>query len=260
MLRLRLNPNLRLRLTVLRAIELDPDGVVFNVDRYRAYIQMHQQALGRQGAMLKSLIMVDSLLVLVVTGTSFSIPGFGISPSEIPGALEVLVILSALSFMFLCVAFTNAQLYQAIVDVMGRAQVPDHLDPEFFVASDVFNELFLKATRAKMNLSSADYFEVGWGFRAFYGSALALVMLTTVGVVALHVGFALYAAWPWPEADGVHLVIFSVVALAHIAGLMIAAGPSFSAFGPPFTPPAHQEHGASAELDADATADESVAE
>jgi hypothetical protein len=198
----KMSPNMRLRMTLDREIDLDPNEKIFNHELFSEYRQRHSEALTRQAGLIKAIIWSDAALALFISGRNINIPTLDIGLSDLPVAREVLAISASLTFMFLCVAFTNIQLYEAILQTLAkRKALGSGIDPEFLSSAYLFSEMHLKTNRTKMNLWGVDFFEPGISFRIYYGAITSLMMLSMIGIILLHFGLILNATWPHPPVS-----------------------------------------------------------
>jgi hypothetical protein len=228
-LKLKLSPNVRLRMTLKREMALDPDRKVFNDGLRQKYIVMHQAAISKQEGLIRSFILVDIALAVVAFGKDFSIPGVGFDLQDIPAALHVLIAASSLVSLFLCISFQNALLYAAVVDVFNdREASPLLLDPDWIGAGDIFNELFLKTSRAKMDHRGGDFYRSGGAFKLYYGVLSFFLSLSVFSVAILHYYLIGYGLWQ-VGLEGWFSVLFCLSAIVMgLASIMVFISPSFN--------------------------------
>jgi len=220
---LKLSPNVRLRMTIQREMDLDPENELFNEALHQKYIQMHGRALDKQEATMKSVILTDALLALVLSGKSLTIPGTSLEISDIPAAVEVLTVLASLSFMSLCLAFINTQAYLAIAqEFTNRIAQKKFVDPDFLSAAHMPTELYEKIFRLKMNIVGSDFFEAGRGFGLFYPTAMKLMLVSFLSLIVLHmslVGWGIWAIW---ELNLLAIVVCIASVVANAVGLLVS--------------------------------------
>lgn len=227
-LKFKMSPNVRLRMTLDREIDLDPERKVFTQELFTEYRNRHGEAVARQNGLIKSVIFTDASLAMIISGKSMKIPGLDIGLGDIPVAREVLIILSAVSFMFFCIGFINAQMYEAILQTLARRRSgAPSVDPEFLSAAYTFTELHLKASRQKMNIWGVDFFTPGIAFKLYYGTIANLMMVAFIGVLLLHLGLLLSALWPILELGFSSIAITSAAICMNLAGVAIFVGPGF---------------------------------
>lgn len=225
-IRLNLSPNVRFRMTVDHEMDTDKDGVIFNETLREKYVGMHRIALERQNGQLKTVVLADGALALILNGGSITIPGFNISLKEIPAAIETLTAFSAFGFLMLSLSFLNAQFYQAVIEQFSvRIARKVGVDPDFITAGEIFMELYVKAFRSKLNIHGIDFFEAGRGYRIYYSTVMFLLVSAVLSIVALHfmvVGGGVLASfsWDWPRFFFCcAILLVSVVSL--VANLLI---------------------------------------
>lgn len=195
-MRLKLSPNVRLRMTVQQEMALDTDGVIFNEELYQKYLRMHAEALKRQEGLLKTTVLADAALALILFGKNVTIPGTSIGLQDIPAATEVFTVLAAFGFLMLSLSFLNAQCYVAIVEQFNiRKAKPYYIDPDFLNAADTFTEIYLKAFRANLNVHGIDFYEAGKGYKIYYTVMTGLLLLAMISLMALHFTVVGYGVW-----------------------------------------------------------------
>ena len=226
---LRLSPNVRLRMTVEREMWLDNDGTIFTEALHQKYLTMHKRALERQDALIKSVAIGDALLALLLFGKNITIPGTSLGIRDLPAAVEVLTVFASFNFMFLCLAFTNSQAYQAIIEQFSiRQAVKRNIDADFLLAADTFTELYLKMFRAKMNIWGIDFFDPGRGFKIFYSVLTLLLSMAMLSILLLHLSVVGYGAWTGFAMNWISLVFCGAVVLMNLVGILVNFAPAFA--------------------------------
>lgn len=224
---IRLSPITRLSLTLGNEMNLDKDGTLFNDDLYRSYLTMYSEGIRRRDNIMKSVVIADLLLIMVVNGQTITVPGVGLSLIEFPGAHAATMIFASLAFLFFAIAFFNEQAYAAIVRQFSirRAQ-RTQVDPDFLIAADTFHEFFLKLSRKKLNIWGPDFFEPKRSYLWFF-SGLMFVLSATFGLLLLlHLSvitLAIYSSQTQHGWDATTTAISIFAALANIAGALILA-------------------------------------
>ncbi|MAY85534.1 MAG: hypothetical protein CML02_02230 [Pseudooceanicola sp.] len=214
-------------MTFAQELLLDKNSIVFTDELFQSYIEMHKRAVSRQESIMKTLIFGDSALALLMSGNSLTIPGIDFNLIDIPSAPLILAVIMSYSFMTMCLAFTNAQHYEAITQVYAQHRCGETgVDSDFVSAAHTLSELYVKTFRAKMNNTGMDFFGPGSSYKIFYGTILFICLAAVLGFVALHFYLILIAVLPetWTIASS---LLFALCGLANLAGLLAAAGPSF---------------------------------
>lgn len=177
----------------------DPDRTIFNAELRSKYLEMHKEASRRENSIAKRLVYTDIALAMLLFGKNVKIPTLDMGISDIPFALQALTILSSISFLFLSYAFLNSQLYQAIIEVFDQRDVkPKRIDPDFLTSATLYNELWLKVFRKKMNIFDLDFYEASKAYVIFFGAAFTIGVLALFSLLVLHlsaVGYALRISW-----------------------------------------------------------------
>ncbi|MDZ7873205.1 MAG: hypothetical protein U5N27_08630 [Rhizobium sp.] len=112
---LKLSPDVRLRLTVQREMALDTEGKLFTDELYQKYLTMHREALSRQNAQLKTVVLADAGVAMLLFGKNVTIPGTSLGIQDVPAAVEVFTAVAAFGFLMLALSFLNAQCYLAVI-------------------------------------------------------------------------------------------------------------------------------------------------
>ncbi|MBB3218359.1 hypothetical protein FHW72_003464 [Ochrobactrum sp. RC6B] len=228
-LKLKLSPNVRLRMTFEREMTLDKEEKVFNNSLYQKYLSMYERAASRQDTLLRSLVIADGILAIFIFGKDISIPHTELSIREFPAALEILTFFASFSFMMLCLSFANTQAYLAICNQFtNRIAMKYNIDPDFISASDIFTEFHIKLFRPKMNIFGIDFFEAGYGYRWFYSSLLFLLSIIVISIIALHMSIIGYAIYLISSTNIISIVLICVVFIINICGLLVNIAPSFN--------------------------------
>lgn len=229
-LKLTMSPNIRIRMTLDKEIDCDRDQKIFTPELFKEYLQRHSEAITRQNNLMKSTLLTDAALALLISGKNIKIPGLEMDLSDLPVAQEVLIIMSSMAFMLFCISFINAQLYEAIVQTLARRRLSTPLvDPEFVSAAYTFTELHLKATREKMNIWGVDFFTPSRAFTRYYGVISLLLTVAFIGILALHVGTVMVALWPLLQLSPAPVALACAAICFNVAGLALLIEPKFTA-------------------------------
>lgn len=222
------SPNIRLRMTLAREMDLDPNGEVFSDDLYSRYLAMLGTANARQEGLIRSLTFTDVGLAILLMGKSITIPVLNIGLSELPAAREALSILASLGFLFLCLAFHNLQYYTAVVEVFAQKRVSSkEIDPDFVAAAYTYTEWFVKLYRNRMNIWGVDFFLPGRGYRLYYGALAILLTLSILGMVLVHFALIGWAAYGTALNGWAFVLYITVMIAINLTGIMVAVTPSF---------------------------------
>lgn len=208
-------------------LNLDRDGIFGNVT-YEQYIKQHQQSQNKLDQLIKSIVITDASLFLVVNGQNWDIPGLGIKIQSIPAILEILLFLSSLTFFFLCFNFVTKQCYSAIIDQFGINSVKNSgIDPDFFNASRNYFEFPIKLYRRKLNLWGDDIYNPGKAFSIFCTIVNFITYLSISVIPITHFVLAYYASCQVAQgAASVYEKVFliSLVTLLNFGGLILISG------------------------------------
>ncbi|MFE0015271.1 hypothetical protein ACFWXH_10530 [Mesorhizobium sp. NPDC059054] len=221
----RLSPLTRLMMTLDEEMALDRQRVVFDGQRREMYLNMYSLAVGKRDQLLKSVALLDTVLLLLLYGKSITVPGLGITLLDIPAGLEIVTVLASLTFMFLGLAFLNEQAYLAIANKFGQhlAKAPG-VDPDFVNASEKPFEFVLKLYGRKMNIGGPDFFVPGLAYRLFFGSILLALQFSMIAVILLHflaIGAACTTLWSTPSAYYFSQVAAVFALTSNVVGFLI---------------------------------------
>lgn len=215
-------------MTFEREMSLDDDGTIFNDTLHQKYLEMHNRALAKQEALLKTTLLSDGLLALLMFGKSVTIPGTSIGFQDLPAAVEVLTVFASFSFMVLSLAFMNAQAYQAICDQFtNRLAAKKGIDPDFISSAYTSTELYLKLFRAKMNIFGEDFFDAGRGYKIFYSGLSFLLSIAMLSVLLLHLSVIGYGVWKSFATNWISVLFCISVSLMSLAAILVNVAPSF---------------------------------
>lgn len=189
---------------------------------------MHGRALAKQEALLKASLLSDGLLTLLLFGKNIIIPGTSLNIQDLPAAAEVLTVFASFNFMVLCLAFLNAQAYQAICEQFtSRMAAKKNIDPDFISSAYTSTEIYLKLFRAKMNIFGEDFFEAGRGYKVFYSSLTFLLSLAMFSIILLHLSIVSYGVWRSFAVNWISMLFCASVLLMNFVGILVNMAPSF---------------------------------
>ncbi|CDZ27768.1 Hypothetical protein NGAL_HAMBI490_26190 [Neorhizobium galegae bv. officinalis] len=224
-----MSPNVRLRMTVAEEMRLDPEQELFNDALHDKYITMHREALNQQQGALKTLLISDVGLALLLFGKNIKVPGTDFGIQDLPAANEVLTVVAAFGFLTLAMAFLNAQMYQAILEQFYiRRASKLGIDPDFIAFGNVFSQVYLKAFRPKMDIHGIDFFEPNRPYQAFYGLMVVLLLITWLSLLLLHLLLVAAGTWNGAGSSWFWWFFSGAIALIHIVGIAINLLPAFN--------------------------------
>ncbi|RVI06251.1 hypothetical protein CN205_14930 [Sinorhizobium meliloti] len=208
---------------------LDRDGTVFTDALHDKYLSMYRLAIERRDGILKTLVITDMGLAMLLFGKNITIPGTSLGLHDIPAGVQVLTALSSFAFLMLSLAFLNSQLYQGILEQFSMKKAEQkHIDPDFLSAAETLTELYVKAFRPKMNVFGIDFFEAGRGFRTYYGGLMILLAAAFVSIFLLHLMIVGYGVWLSLQWSWVSVLFISSVTLTNLAAVAVNLSTEFS--------------------------------
>ena len=184
--KIRLSPLSRLYFTLDREVALGRD-IFSEPARYERFLKMHELAERKRDLIIRNMLALDSIVLLLIFGKAFTIPGLNVSINDIPAAREVVTFAASLTFQFAALAFLNWHGYAAIVDTINIHKFNGSgVDPEFVAASDRFLEFFVKLYRPKMNIRGIDFAEPSKQYMIMARIVNFLLMTSVASFLLLH--------------------------------------------------------------------------
>jgi hypothetical protein len=222
---LRLTPIARLTMSLDQEMDLDKAGL-FSEFRYGRYVEMYTIAERKRDGLMRSLLLLDALLALLLFGQSVNVPGIGLSIGEIPAIIEVITLFTTLTFFFNALAFLNVQAYGRIIDQFHiRKAGKGYIDPDFLSASDKYFEFVVKIYRKKFNICGIDLLIPGKNFRILSWIFGISVFVSLLVILVLHAFLIYKSIFDTITRDAFGLLVFSyslcVVSLNFSAILML---------------------------------------
>lgn len=125
------------------------------------------EATHKRDAVFKSLIVIDSLLAVALSGQHFTIPVASVSTSVFPALLEILVGLASFAVCIAAMSFTTCLCYsQLLWAVIRRTAKAADLHGGILVDSDHFNELGTRLLQRQIATGGEEMFKPLKGFNA----------------------------------------------------------------------------------------------
>lgn len=192
-------------MTVAEEMRLDREGEVFNEELHARYIAMHREASSAQDRSIKSVATADIGLSFILFGKNIKIPGTDFGLQDIPAATEVLTVVATFGFLTFCMAFANAQSYQAILEQFSNRKARKYgIDPDFITYGDIFSQVYIKVFRFKMNFFGSDYFVPGKKYKLFYGALISMLAVSWLSLLIMHltvvgsgIRYSIGDSWIW---------------------------------------------------------------
>jgi hypothetical protein len=229
---IKIAPISRVSMTFARELALDKEGL-FNEDRYKNYTGMLQQTEQKRDNLVRTIIVCDALVVLLLLGKTIKIPGMELSLAELPGATEALTVLSTLAFFFLATTMINWNAYSLIIDQFNiRKAEKSGIDPDFLSASDKYTEFWLKIYRRKFNIWNFDFFVPRRGFIALsylVSTCATLVIISMLGLHITVIGAACRTIYNSEYSMVLKLSLLAFICITNLCGsfMQITAAASF---------------------------------
>ena len=229
---LKLTPVVRLMMTMDNEIALDKNGV-FNDQVWKQYLATTEIAEKQRDSMTKSLLTIDALLAILLSGKNLKLPVIDTSLVDLPACREVLTILSSILLMFTVVYFINAQCYSLLADQFAkRRAATDAIDPDFVSAADKYFHFALKIFRPKLNIWGPDFYSPRRSFTVFSTAINFFIAAVFILFPTAHfclVGYSFYQTISTYDLNffiATYCVICSVINFLSIA-IWIGSSTSF---------------------------------
>jgi len=220
---LKLSPLSRLYFTLNHELGLSKD-FVWDKDRYDRFVRMQAVAERKRDHLVRSVIVLDLLAFVLLSGKGFTIPGVNINTIDIPAAREALTFLASLAFQFLALAFLNSQGYAAIIDSINAHRARETaIDPDFLSASDKFLEFFVKLYRPKMNIHGIDFVTPGGVYNFMSWCVSFLLKLSVLSFLILHLaGVFISAKETFATGSSIFVYVYFLFLIAvNVGGVLV---------------------------------------
>lgn len=223
----RLSPMGRLTRSFDRELNLDINQA-FDREFYEKYIERNQEVEGKLNQLLRSLVLINTVLFVSISGHDWKLPIVDIMLSEIPAFQQITIFYSSIVFFFVCSTFVTKLCYDQLINVCGNRIVDkDRVDPDFFNAASKNFDFFLKIYRPKLNHWGIDFFEHGKGFSVFS----ALIFVLTVAVILVFptvqislIVFATIQIFQSEWNEYAKFLLVGTVAIINFGGLALIFG------------------------------------
>lgn len=201
------------------------------VGRLRAdYREREKEATQKRDSLFRSLVVMDALVAIVLSGKEIVLPFVGIATKDLPALLEISVALASANLYFAAFAFNVWLAYNQIYHVFCRREAADrHIDPDLIFAGEIYNELNIKLLQRKMNLWGFDWSIPGRVFNSLSVSFNVANLVFFCLIPIMHSWLIFYAMdriWQQSELSALHGLFFLWVAMGHILALVIWFVPS----------------------------------
>jgi len=225
--KIRLSPLSRLTMSFDRELDLDKNSA-FNKEFYEKCIERQLSVEFKQNQLLRSLLLVNAVIFLVLNGQDWTIPFFEVKLSTIPAIQEILLFYSSLAFFFLCTTFATNQCYIGIINQCGNRIVNNSVvDPDFYNAASMHYEYFLKLYRPELNIWGIDFFQHGKGFDIFSRLITFILLAVIYLMVASHIALIAVASYQTHLSDWneyAKLFLIGSVILINFTAIAIVFG------------------------------------
>lgn len=182
---IKLSPIERLVYSLEKEVALDKFGV-YSIELLNEYIATQVKVQEKFDRLIKSLAASQVFAFAVLVDVEIDFLGATFSSR---GDLSLLLALGLLSVGVFITAttFVTNQCYMAVIHRMSRMVVDsDVMDPDFYTAAKIPNDLFLKIFRGKLNIWGEDFYSSGGSFMLFSWVVHALLMVALCVIVLAH--------------------------------------------------------------------------
>ncbi|MDP2618774.1 MAG: hypothetical protein Q8P46_01120 [Hyphomicrobiales bacterium] len=151
---------------------------VINEKVIEGLIEQRQHLENQQTQTLKILVLLVFLSFVAWQGGNIKIPGTGASIAEVPGFLEISLVLSALTLMWLPYLFLSIQIYEGVIQsIVKQLSAQNLIDEDIVVASRMPVQLFLKYARESVIIGRKNGFTISPHGKAYNTILVGLLLL-----------------------------------------------------------------------------------
>jgi hypothetical protein len=194
------------------------------------YLARTQETSARRDSTLKGLLVLNAFLAIASSGKSVNIPGVGISMSDIPALMEVLIGLVSAAFYLSAHSFTTWLCYSQIHYVFTeRIARKKELDPDLYSFAETSSEPTLKMLSPELNIWGPDWYTAGKGFKVtakLYEICNNLFFLMLPVLHCMLLVHAIVRVISAAEVGITHIVFFAWVALTHLLAFFVWIAPN----------------------------------
>lgn len=188
------------------------------------------EATQKRDAVFKSLIIIDSLLAVALSGLHFNIPVVGVSTIGFPALLEILVGLASFAVCIAAMSFTTCLCYsQLLWAIIRRTAKAADLHGGILVDSDHFNELGIRLLQRQIAIGGEELFKPLKGFNALITTYEILTKLLFGLVPVMHfllVGYGIAAIIERSGFTLLHTLLFIAVVAGHLLAVIFWFAPN----------------------------------
>lgn len=153
-----------------RQKRLDLD--IINEQVIQGLIEQRQKFDLQQTQTVRSLVLLVFLSFVAWQGGNIKIPGTGASIAEVPAFLEISLVLSALTIMWLPYLFLCIQMYDAVIEsAVKHLSAESLIDEDIIVASRMPIQLYLKYARHEVVIGRENGYKIS-GYGKIYNSLI----------------------------------------------------------------------------------------
>ncbi|MCS4240926.1 hypothetical protein M2418_000428 [Rhizobium sp. BIGb0125] len=189
------------------------------------YLARAQEASARRDSTLKALVVLNTFLAIASSGKSVNIPGVGISMSDIPALMEVLIGLVSAAFYLSAHSFTTwlcySQIHYVFIERVARKK---ELDPDLYSFAETSSEPTLKMLGPELNIWGPDWYAAGKGFKVtakLYDICNNLFFLMLPVLHCMLLVHAIMRVISTAEVGVTHIVFFAWVVLTHLLAVFV---------------------------------------
>lgn len=189
-----------------------------------------KEAEAKRDAGFKSLISIDSILAIVLSGRDFSIPAVGVSTKDIPALLEVLVSIASVSVCLVALSFTTWLCYsQLLFTVLVRSGTKKNVKSSLVTFADQFSELGIYLFSTELGRFQNQLFEPTRGFRVFAAAYELSSRVLFFLIPIIHSLLIIYALMAIVEKAGftpLHSLLYIAVICGHLLAVLFWIAPT----------------------------------
>ncbi|MCM2434144.1 hypothetical protein [Agrobacterium rosae] len=173
---------------------------------------------------LKSLIVIDAILSIALSGKGFTIPVVNLSTAELPAIMEILVGLASLSICICSLSFTTWLTYSTLLTaVLNKGAKAQNMNGGLLRDAFNYNEVGLRLFQHHLALGGDELLEPQRTFRwvvRVYEIATSILFALIPIMHILLVAYGLVAIYESSGVSVLHSLLFVAVFIGHLLAIL----------------------------------------
>lgn len=204
----------------------NPELEVVLADQLRERLE---EATVKRDASFKSLLLIDVILAIAVSGRNFDIPGFGISTKDLPAVMEILVGIASFGICLTAVSFTTWLCYSQILwMVTRRSGQKSDMQCGILTDSNHFNEMAVRLFQRQIAFDKELFIPLAqFKALAFIFTWATNILFSLIPIIhVMLVGYGLVLIYQRSGFSPLHTLLYIAVAIGHLLALIVWFAPS----------------------------------